>query len=186
MTYRRLIAAALATVGVAGCGGPGDASIPAELLRPTGPRESLVVRAPVQYVVDGDTVIVRLGGHRTHVRLLGIDTPESVKRDSPVECFGPQAAERARELMPVDSVVTVETDLGGGDRHDQYGRLLAYVTPAGQRATVNARLLREGFADLYVFHQDRPFARAERFRRARDAARAERRGMWGACPSRTP
>ena len=139
------------------------------------------MRATVAWVVDGDTFDARLGGRRMRVRLLGIDAPESVKRDAPVECYGPEASARLKLLLPKGSRVTVETDVGG-DRRDRFGRLLAYATPWGSRATANATMLRQGFADLYVFHAVRPFYRAQAFRAMRDEARNARRGMWGACP----
>ena len=57
-------------------------------------------RATVTKVIDGDTIVVRIGGQEEHVRLLGIDTPETHKPDSPVECFGPEAASRLDALLP--------------------------------------------------------------------------------------
>lgn len=171
------------TMAAAGCGG-GDSApvVPATLLRDAGPGTSLLVKARVAYVIDGDTVDVQIGPDRVRVRLLGIDTPETVKRDAAVECYGPEASQRSKQLMPKGSWAWVETDVGG-DRRDAFGRLLAYVTPAGSRRTVNATLLREGLADLFVFHADAPFFRADAFRAMRDEARRERRGMWGACPN---
>ena len=74
--------------------------------------------ATVERVVDGDTVSVRLAGRTERVRLLGIDTPESVKADTPVECFAKEAADRLRGLLP--SQVTVRLVRGG------YAQLLTY------------------------------------------------------------
>lgn len=169
-------------VALAGCGGDDPRpSVPPALMRDVGPMASLRVRGQVRWVADGDTFDAQVGAARMRVRLLGIDTPETVKRDSPVECYGPEASRRTKELLPKGRAVWIETDVGG-DRVDAYGRLLAYVTPVGSRTTVNATLLREGLADLYVFHMNAPFHRAQRFRAIRDRARAARRGMWGACP----
>ena len=175
------VAAAACLWAAAGCASDPPAAVPTDLLADPGPQRALRVRATVAWVVDGDTFDARLGGRRMRVRLLGIDAPESVKRDAPVECYGPEASARLKLLLPKGSRVTVETDVGG-DRRDRFGRLLAYATPWGTRATANATMLRQGFADLYVFHAVRPFYRAQAFRAMRDEARNARRGMWGACP----
>ncbi len=174
--------ALLAVALAAGCGSQEPPlEVPPALLRDVGPSAALRVEATVAWVVDGDTFDAQVGSDRMRVRLLGIDTPETVKPGSPVECFGPEASHRAKQLLPKGSRVWIETDVGG-DRRDMYGRLLAYITPAGARSTLNATLLREGLADLYVFHPQQPFYRAAAFKAIRDRARAQRRGMWGVCP----
>src|SRR3546814_3636658 len=71
--------------------------------------------------VDGDTLVVDVGGSREDVRLIGIDTPESVARDRPVECFGPEAKEHMAELLPAGTAVRLERDV---EARDRYGRLL--------------------------------------------------------------
>lgn len=181
------LALTAAALSAAGCSAGGTAGptegIPPELTATVGDRQHLATTVRIDRVVDGDTVIVRFGGDRFRIRLLGIDTPESVKPDSPVECFGPEASERTKDLLATGSAAVVETD-PGGDRQDDYGRLLAYVTPVGAAVTVNETLLREGYADLFVFHPAAPFSRVRPFRAARDAARRAGRGMWGACGRR--
>jgi len=158
--------AALVAGVVAGCGGDGRAPAVA-------PAEARVTR-----VVDGDTVILRLDGDDRRVRLLGVDAPESVTPDRPVECWGAQAAAAARRLMPAGAVVAVATDPSQGDE-DTYGRLLAEVTADGAAETVNVALVRQGAAE--VFRGDgrgrlQPALRAAE-REARDAGR----GLWGSC-----
>lgn len=178
-------AALLAAAALAGCGGGGSGTegVPPEL-RATVPGDaSLAATVRVIRVVDGDTFVARFGRDRVRVRLLGVDTPESVKPDAPVECFGPEASARTTQLLPGGSRVTLETD-PGGEREDDFGRLLAYVTPEGAGETVNETLLREGYADLYVYRREDPFARVRAFRAARDAARRAGRGLWGACAVR--
>jgi len=179
----RLALAALAALTAAGCGGGGgDAGerVPDALLATVPDDRALAVTARVERVVDGDTLVARVGDDRLRVRLLGVDTPESVKPDAPVECFGPEAARRAQELLPEGSEAVLETD-PGGERQDDFGRLLAYVTPAGAARSANETLLREGYADLYVYRRQDPFARVRAFRAARDDARRAGRGLWGAC-----
>lgn len=162
-----LLAAALAA-GVAGCGGGGDAGAP-----PAPDAAARVVR-----VVDGDTVILRLDGDDRRVRLLGVDAPESVTPDRPVECWGPQSAAAGRRLMPAGAAVTVATDPTQG-AEDRFGRLLAEVTVGDAPETVNVALVRQGAAE--VFRGDgrgrlQPALRAAE-REARDAGR----GLWGSC-----
>lgn len=87
----------------------------------------------VTHIVDGDTLDVTLSGTRTRIRLLNVDTPETVKPDTPVECMGPQASARLAQLAPVGSTVGLAFDV---ERLDQYGRTLATViTPSGQNAS---------------------------------------------------
>ncbi len=180
MWSSKLVCIAVAAASVAGCGTT-VRGVPPPLLADVGRGHALRVEGRVAHVVDGDTLVARVGAFDMTVRLLGIDTPETVKPGAPVECFGPQASARTKALLPEGSAVWIETDVGG-DRRDLYGRLLGYVTPGGSRSTVNATLLREGYADLYVFHPSAPFHRARGFRALRDDARAARRGMWGTCP----
>ena len=129
--------------------------------------------APVVRVVDGDTLVVRLGGREETVRLIGIDTPESVDPRTPVQCFGREASARAKELLE-GKQVQVETDPSQGER-DQYGRLLAYVALAGGDL-VNQRLIAEGFGHEYTF--DRPYRHQAAFRAAERQAREQQRGLW--------
>lgn len=139
------------------------------------------VDAEIDRVVDGDTVDVRIGaGELRRVRLLGIDTPESAIPDEPPECFGPEATERARELLPEGVRVVLRTDPRGEDV-DDFGRALAYIERDGR--SVNRELIRSGHAEVFAF-RDRRFERRADFEEAERRARGERRGLWGAC--RTP
>ena len=94
-------------------------------------------------VVDGDTVVVDLAGHRETVRLLGIDTPETVHPDRSVECFGPQASARLRLLLVPGSGVLVTRDV---EPRDRYGRLLAYLERLSDGLQVNMALVARGYA----------------------------------------
>lgn len=140
-------------------------------------------RARVDRVVDGDTVKVVGGdgvGAQT-VRLIGIDTPESVAPDRPVECFGPEASARTAQMLPEGTEVTVELDPGQGER-DKYDRVLGYVHTGASpgAASVNRALLEEGYARLFVFEDD-PFRYAPEYRSAEREARLGERGLWGSC-----
>lgn len=127
-------------------------------------------------VVDGDTVRVVSRGFETPVRLIGIDTPETRHPDEPVQCFGPQATAAAARLLPPGRRVRLVTDDTQATR-DRYGRLLAYVRTGGG-PSVNLRLVRGGFAKVYVYGGVR-FRHTGSFLRAERAAREARRGLWG-------
>src|ERR1700759_3020079 len=87
--------------------------------------------ATIAYVVDGDTLRVReADGSLTYVRLIGIDSPESVKPDTPVECGGKQASESMEEMAPEGATVRLAFD---GEREDNYGRTLAHAYVGGRQ-----------------------------------------------------
>lgn len=145
-----------------------------------------VLDGTVARVVDGDTVHVRVRGFDTTVRLVGIDTPETVHPRMPVQCWGPQASARAKRLMPVGAPVRVVSD-PTQDVRDRYGRFLGYVYTGGRRgaASVNRALVATGAARVYVYGGT-PFRHAAAFRRAEAAARRARNGLWGPpCHGRT-
>ncbi len=132
--------------------------------------------AIVERVVDGDTVIVILGGREERIRLIGIDTPETKKPDSPIECFGPEASDRLHALLPEGADVRLLRDV---EERDDYDRMLAYLfLPTGD--FVNLRMVTEGFATVLRIEPNTTFA--PDFAAAQAAARRTRIGMWGACP----
>lgn len=186
MTRRRrlpllllLVAAAVAVWWFVG-GGSGTESPPAPApaagsateVRPASAVGPLTVRR----VVDGDTIIVLRDGAEERVRLLGIDTPESVQPDSPVECFGPEASARAGELLSGRSV-WLESD-PTQDAVDRYGRTLAYVW-LDETTLVNRVLVAEGYASEYTYGS--PGVHQAALEAAEDAARSGGVGLWGSC-----
>lgn len=152
---------------IQGCGsggGPGDES---------GPPAESSVTAPVVRVVDGDTIVARVDGHDEYVRYIGIDTPETVKPDTPVQCYGPQASDENHKLVEGRTVrLTFDREV-----RDDYGRLLAYVH-AGKRF-INAQLVRSGFARTLTIAPNT--AHAQEFHRLAAKAARSGRGLWGAC-----
>ncbi len=134
--------------------------------------------AVVQRVVDGDTLIARVAGRDERVRMLGVDAPESVRPDRPVECFGPEASARARALLPKGARVTLTSDPSQGER-DRFDRLLAEVLLPGDAITVNERLIAGGYAE--VFRGDGRGRLQPRLRAAEAAAREGRLGLWRSC-----
>lgn len=134
--------------------------------------------ATVVQVIDGDTLEVRFSdGSTDRVRLLGIDTPETVKPDAPVDCFGPEASARTEDLLPADTPVIVQRDR---EARDRYGRLLLYLWRQQDGLFVNASLLADGYARTLSIEPNsthRSYLSAESA-----AARAAGTGLWGACP----
>lgn len=130
--------------------------------------------ALVTRVVDGDTVEARIGGEVEDVRLIGVDTPETVKPGEPVQCFGPQASRFANRLLEGRRVRLVF----GAERRDRYDRLLAYAYLDGD--LVNAALVRRGLARTLTIPPNDRFA--PRLRRLELAAARAGRGLWAACP----
>ena len=132
-------------------------------------------RASVLRVVDGDTVEVRLGDRDETVRLIGIDTPETVDPRSPVECFGEEASERTKALLPEGTAVRLVADVEARDRYD---RLLAYLY-RDDGTFVNLALVEDGYASLLTYPPN--VAHVSEFTAAAARARDEGRGLWGAC-----
>jgi len=132
------------------------------------------LEAEVIDVVDGDTIDVRLeDGSEETVRYIGVDTPESVAPDEPVQCYAHRAAEFNRSLV-LGRSVQLRFD---AERRDVYGRLLAYVYRG--RRLINAILLRRGLArPLTIPPND---SLAPLFERLARAAGRVGRGLWGAC-----
>jgi micrococcal nuclease len=130
-------------------------------------------------VVDGDTIHVRTGGRDETVRLIGIDTPETHRPGTPVECGGPQASAAMGRRARSGTRVTLVTD-PSQDRRDRYGRLLAYVDRDRDGADLGRQMVRGGFADVYVY-EDRPFKRLKAYRAAARKARDEHAGVYGTC-----
>ncbi|HVX33728.1 MAG TPA: thermonuclease family protein [Solirubrobacterales bacterium] len=133
-----------------------------------------VVRA-----VDGDTLEVAIDGAGTEtVRLIGVDTPETVKPGTPVQCFGPQASHFEHERVEGRHVRL----LTGVEPRDAYGRLLAYVwVEEGRRRPrfLEAALLRRGLARTLAFRPNDRFAR--RFEELEQKAAQAGKGLWNAC-----
>lgn len=129
----------------------------------------------VDRVIDGDTVDVATdGGTVKRVRVLGIDTPESVDPDKPVECMGPEASAIASELAPVGARVTLVTD-GAADDVDDYDRQLAHVVVG--ETNLGAEMLARGLAHTTSF----PHSLKEHYTGLQDAAAHNHLGLWGHC-----
>ncbi len=129
----------------------------------------------IDHFVDGDTIAVNMNGNIETVRMIGVDTPETHKPNTPVQCFGPEAATFTKNLIG-NSSVRLQADPLGTNR-DRYGRLLRYVyLPDGRM--VEEQLLSGGYAFAYTQF---PFQKAEAFTRLEKTASAAKKGLWSAC-----
>ena len=133
-------------------------------------------RATVVRVIDGDTIVVRIAGRDENVRLLGIDTPETHKEDTPVECFGPQASDRLKALLPTGTAVRLVRDV---EARDRYGRLLAYVYRQSDGLFVDLAMVADGFAGTLTIAPN--LAHRRELDAAAAGAQTARRGLWRAC-----
>jgi micrococcal nuclease len=158
---RFLVLLALACLAAAGC-----VALPGEEEGDVG----RVVR-----VVDGDTIHVQVGGVREKVRYIGVDTPETHRPGTPVQCYG-RAATAANARLVEGRRVRLERDV---EARDRYGRLLAYVRLAGDGRFVNAELVRAGYAQALTIPPN--VRHAAEFKRLAASARRAGRGLWSAC-----
>jgi endonuclease YncB( thermonuclease family) len=181
----RLAALALLAVLLGGCGTalergggapggapPGLATARAERASwPDPPGDA--VRAEVRRVTDGDTFVATVGGREERVRVIGVDTPESVAPNRPVEPYGKQASAFAERALQGATVRLA----GDAEPRDRYGRMLAYVWLA-DGTFWNALLAAEGYAQQLTVPPNVTYAGL--FRRLVAEARRGRRGLWAA------
>ena len=153
----------------------------------------LQANGTVTHIVDGDTLDVvfltseennganngaKAKGPTERIRLIGIDTPETKRPDTPVECFGREASSALAALIPIGTPVMVERDV---EERDRYGRLLGYVFRASDGLFVNHEMVRAGMATPYTFPPN--IAYVDVFAEAGDASRFAAAGLWSRCES---
>jgi micrococcal nuclease len=124
-------------------------------------------------VVDGDTLDVDIGGEQVRLRLIGIDTPESVDPRRPVECYGVEASNKANELLG-GQMVYLEPD-PSQDERDRFGRLLRFVWLADGRL-FNLEMIAQGYAYEYTY--DAKYKYQAEFRAAQAQAQTQQLGLW--------
>lgn len=140
------------------------------------PSTPLGASATIERVIDGDTVVVRIGGRVERVRLLGIDTPERPGSLRPAECHGDEATEATKALLPEGTEVLVTRDI---EPRDRFGRLLAYLYRADDGLFVNLVLVEHGHAEVLVIEPNS--AHRDLFVQAEARARAQGLGFWATC-----
>jgi micrococcal nuclease len=140
---------------------------------PTSSPNTVGIYYPVTRVTDGDTLHVDIEGTDETVRLIGINTPETVDPRRPVECFGKEASNRMKELAKGE-IVKLEYDETQSTR-DAYGRLLAYVY-LEDGEMLNRKMIAEGYAYEYTYML--PYRYQKEFRELQTLAKTSKRGLW--------
>lgn len=139
----------------------------------TIPTNSQYTYYSVSSVVDGDTIKVNIEGTVTTLRLIGMDTPETVDPRKPVQCFGKEASNKAKELL-TGKKVRVEKDSTQGDL-DKYGRTLAYVYRE-DGLFYNKYMIEQGYAHEYTYST--PYKYQSEFKTAQKSAQTNLMGLW--------
>jgi micrococcal nuclease len=142
-----------------------DNSEPLTSSTPVAAAQTLPV---VTRVIDGDTIVVEGTGT---VRLIGVDTPETVDPRQPVQYFGKEASDFTKQVA-TGKQVRLEFDQ---DRTDRYGRTLAYVYLQPENLLLNAEIVRQGYGFAYTQF---PFRMMEQFKALEREAREAGRGLW--------
>lgn len=127
----------------------------------------------VKSVIDGDTLSIDMNGTIETLRLIGIDTPETKDPRKPVQCFGIEASNKAKELLN-GRKVRIEQDASQGER-DKYDRLLAYMY-VDDGLFFNKYMIEEGYAYEYTYNL--PYKYQSEFKTAEDSARVNEKGLW--------
>ena len=126
-------------------------------------------------VTDGDTLKIEYEGNSETIRLIGVDTPETVHPSRPVEPFGPEASAFTKNLLIGEEVYL----RFGNEERGKYDRLLAYVFRSPDGLFVNLELVRQGYGHAYVKY---PFEYMELFRQYESKARRFGKGLWSLPP----
>jgi len=129
----------------------------------------------VERVLDGDTFVAKVGWHDITVRMLGIDTPETVDPRKPEQCYGKEASNETKSLL---SGKSVHLKLNPNrEEKDRYGRYLAFVYLDG--VMINQLLLENGFAREYTYGKAYMFQKE--FKKIEEQTRKTEKGLWGEC-----
>ncbi len=127
----------------------------------------------VTKVIDGDTVNINKDGEIITLRLIGLDTPETVHPSKPVECFGKEASNKAKAVL-TGKQVRIEMDASQGT-YDKYGRTLAYIY-LEDGTHFNKYMVEEGYGYEYTY--DLPYKYQAEFKKAQEEAEINKRGLW--------
>lgn len=127
--------------------------------------------------VDGDTFKIDMNGTTETVRLIGVDTPETKKPNTPVQCYGPEASTFTKKALQTGgNNVRLEAD-PLDDNRDQYGRLLRYAyLPDG--SLLEEQIIEGGYGFAYTLF---PFSKKKDFETYQSTAQAAYRGLWTFC-----
>lgn len=152
-------------------------------ISPTPAPQTKGLQTKIITVIDGDTIEVSIDNKKEVVRLIGINSPETVDPRKPVECFAKEASDKAKQIL-TDKTVSLESDSTQGDR-DKYNRLLRYVW-LEDNTNFNKLMISEGYAYEYTYNTSYKYQ--SEFKRAQKEAEASKLGLWAdtSCPTSTP
>jgi len=131
----------------------------------------------IKRVLDGDTFEIENNNKTILVRMLGIDTPETIDPRKPIQCFGKEASDKTKELLQGNSI-TLEIDSTQSNL-DKYGRILAYVYRANDNLFINQYLLDQGYAREYTYGL--AYKKQKEFKEIQKIAKKDKRGLWEIC-----
>jgi micrococcal nuclease len=130
----------------------------------------------INHYVDGDTIAVNMNGSVETIRFIGVDTPETHKPNTPVQCYGPEATAYTKAQISKFGKVRLQADPLDTNR-DVYGRLLRYVyLPDG--TLQNEQLIKNGYGFAYL---DFPFSKKAQFAADGQSAQTAKAGLWAVC-----
>jgi micrococcal nuclease len=159
---------------VTGCGSAGTS--PAPVAAGVAPPSTYTQNATVVRVIDGDTIEAMVAGTDERVRLIGIDTPETKKPNTPVQCYGPEASAYTESLLQPGTPIYLERDLVA---RDDYGRLLAYIFRTTDGLFVNADIITKGYARVLEIKPN--LAYHVTFEQGAHQAETMNLGLWANC-----
>lgn len=165
---------------------PTPVSSPLPTKPPETPTPTIIDRKlnKVLKVIDGDTVNIEINGKSKTIRLIGIDSPETVDPRKPIQCYGKEASDKAKELLTGKNVA-LEADPTQGEK-DKYNRLLRYVY-LENGMSINELMISEGYAHEYTY-QSNPYKYQADYIKAEQSARENQKGLWAdnVCVTPTP
>lgn len=126
----------------------------------------------VTSVIDGDTIHIDYNGTDRKVRLIGVDAPETVDPNKPVDCFGPESSNYLKERLEGQNVKLASDSTQSSE--DKYGRLLRYVYLDSE--DIGKSIIENGFGKEYTY--DNSYAHQGNYKQAQYAAMASGEGIW--------
>lgn len=130
----------------------------------------------IDHYVDGDTIAVNMNGSVETIRFIGVDTPETHRPNTPVQCYGPEAAANTKTQIEKFGKVRLQADSLDTNR-DVYGRLLRYVyLPDG--TLMEDQIIKNGYGFAYL---DFPFGKKAQFASDQTQAQQNKLGLWAVC-----
>lgn len=145
-------------------------------------QQAAVINQPglytIDHFIDGDTIAVEMNGQPETIRMIGIDTPETHRPNTPVQCYGPAAAAYTKNRIGNQRIRLVSDSLG--TNRDRYNRLLRYVYLT-DGTNLNQELVAKGYAFAYLSF---PFTKSDEFAAAQANAKDGGTGLWGNCSPR--